>query len=89
MLLKSKSIIRHFSKFKRPPSYYINSKIKYPTPEHPMVENHPSFFVSPNFNDKLDKNNKQEDWGKNLYKGKYGNSIYEPDKIFGKEDKKE
>ena len=89
MLLKSKLIIRHFSKFKRPPPYYAKSKFNKKNQDYQMVENKPSFFVSPNFNNKLYENKKQKDWGKNLYKGKYGNSIYEPSDIYGKKNKKD
>jgi len=28
------------------------------------------------------KNEKKQNWGKNLYRGKYGNSIYEPENMY-------
>tara|TARA_B100001093_G_scaffold333778_1_gene318752 strand:+ start:457 stop:699 length:243 start_codon:yes stop_codon:yes gene_type:complete len=66
MFLKSKILIRHFSKFKRPPPVYAKSKfnIKKPSPEYQLIDNKPSFYVSPNFDNKL--NEKEENCGKNI-----------------------
>jgi len=66
MFLKSKILIRHFSKFKRPPPVYAKSNLllKKQQPEHQLIENKPSFYVSPNFNKKLNK--KRKDYCKNI-----------------------
>ena len=68
MFSKSKILIRSFSKFKRPPPVYAKSNlnIKKPAPEHQLIENKPSFYVSPNFNKKI--NEKREDSSKNIIK---------------------
>ena len=79
MFSKSKILIRSFSKFKRPPPVYAKSKlnIKKPAPEHQLIENKPSFYVSPNFNKKL--NEKRKD---------YSNNIIKDNKISSKKNKK-
>ena len=66
--------VRKFGTFKRPPPGYMFKR--------PVV---PSDLIDPSKKNVFDIENekwcddkKQDNWGKKLYKGKYGHSLYEP-----------
>ena len=67
-------LIRKFGTFKRPPPGYMFKRPVVPSDLEAPSKN--KFDIE---NDKwCDNDEKKDNWGKNLYNGKYGNSLYEP-----------